>query len=1508
MFVNLPNQREVRINKIVPSVAQPRWRDDGMCGYYYHLPDGTPAQCDPYGDKPCCSGRSLNSRCGNTAEYCSCTDCTDYRILYKDWRESGGTLKWRYDGKCGDRHLLPDGTPAQCDPDGDKPCCSHDWNGICGNTTEHCTCAYCTDYGRIQREWRESNGTQKWIYDGRCGRGFSLPDGTLAQCDPDGDKPCCSSRWYGVCGNTKKDCICRHCLNYNLLKQWKESGNELKWRYDGRCGYSSPLPDGTPAQCDPDGDKPCCRDDWNGSCGNTTEHCTCTYCTDYRGIYRYWRESKGTQKWRYDGRCGSAYPLPDGTPAQCDPDGDKPCCSRGRRGECGNTTDHCTCRQCTDYKYLKDWEESGLRWRYDGRCGINFPLPDGTLSECDPDGENLCCDIRTGRCGNASVSDCVDYRRIYREWRESNGTQKWRYIGQCGSRHPLPDGTPVECNPDGYNPCCNVHGLCGGRISDCLCSDCVDYRLVRAIRASGENCIITELETGFMKNVCFDETTKRQFFKCAHSDIYYQNSLLSFSEVCENDEHDYQACGFISESATTNTDVLCGGYICERKKDALHKFIKCTGDDCTAEIRNCMTTPDPHDVDSTLCDDKCEYNFHCRDESNCNGYKYGINCTWRGGDYVPVSWVCDGREDCYDKRDEQNCTVTNRTDSTCTHSIRRANVPILNYTRCSVFDTNENVYPYCQDFLDQTNCSDIERVGGYCKINGSMTTVSKFIICKDLYNHDAEAPIKLCDDNLQNRCVTPTTNSDCRVHKHRMCDGVMDCPDGSDEIHDMCEKMTTLICKRSFATRSGKIGIPVSWIMDKETDCMNGQDEDSQKWEFCKGNFLRISTPFDICGNVFKCPGNDKTFVRLNQLCDGVDSCGNGREDKVCRIARDSPEINRSAQFCMLNRKTVCLDYNSHNCKIREFRRPWGDVFGEQMLELSVPLSKVNCDNLFGEYYLFLSCMDLCIEAEARCPLIGESRRLKHNSCPGQYPNRVYTLANNSFLTFVVKSDSGHYHQNFYQCDNRRCIEYKQVCDLVDDCGDMSDEINCANHMICEGTLSSSKHQLISQSQVCDGIYDCFDLSDECNEFCGRNILGDWTLKCICWFMGLLAFAFNGVSVIKGIASLNGLATKTSSLFILFNKTLVCLICFGDLLMGIYLVILSFYDSLILKDSYCRLQPEWLTGTVCLILGVLSTVGSQISVFAMTALSVIRAAAFIGKSMTYPIRIGRKASFYACIISVIIISISVVIALIPLLPFLEDYFVQGVYYDPAYKLFVGFPNKKRHIEVLKAYYRNVTRGNTSDLSWREIGEMVDGMFTQDYGNLARLPVHFYGNDGVCLFKYFVRTDDARRSRQSSGGVSEMDDLVVWTILIVNLACFVVMSLSYIALLIHRKVNFVSSSIRNTRWKLQTKVTIILVTDFLCWVPLILVSILHNLGKIDASSWYVPFTMVLLPLNSVINPLIYENSIKNFIQRMFLLVWEGMLGLGEMVTRRLGTRISSQTVIEEYELDVFEQNF
>ena len=94
--------------------------------------------------------------------------------------------------------------------------------------------------------------------------------------------------------------------------------------------------------------------------------------------------------------------------------------------------------------------------------------------------------------------------------------------------------------------------------------------------------------------------------------------------------------------------------------------------------------------------------------------------------------------------------------------------------------------------------------------------------------------------------------------------------------------------------------------------------------------------------------------------------------------------------------------------------------------------------------------------------------------------------------------------------------------------------------------------------------------------------------------------------------------------------------------------------------------------------------------------------------------------------------------------------------------------------------------------------------------------------------------------------------------------------SYVVLIISRKIaarrmrQGNNPNVLKQNETLQRKISVIIVTDFLCWVPFIIISAFHNFKVIDATTWYANFTMLVLPLNSVINPLIYEDSIREFL--------------------------------------------
>ena len=56
----------------------------------------------------------------------------------------------------------------------------------------------------------------------------------------------------------------------------------------------------------------------------------------------------------------------------------------------------------------------------------------------------------------------------------------WHSDGRCGMQYPLWDGSPGQCDPGsdavGQGPCCSKIGWCGNQEFHCHCSECVDYR------------------------------------------------------------------------------------------------------------------------------------------------------------------------------------------------------------------------------------------------------------------------------------------------------------------------------------------------------------------------------------------------------------------------------------------------------------------------------------------------------------------------------------------------------------------------------------------------------------------------------------------------------------------------------------------------------------------------------------------------------------------------------------------------------------------------------------------------------------------------------------------------------------------------------------------------------------------------------------------------------------------------------------------------------------------------
>ena len=318
------------------------------------------------------------------------------------------------------------------------------------------------------------------------------------------------------------------------------------------------------------------------------------------------------------------------------------------------------------------------------------------------------------------------------------------------------------------------------------------------------------------------------------------------------------------------------------------------------------------------------------------------------------------------------------------------------------------------------------------------------------------------------------------------------------------------------------------------------------------------------------------------------------------------------------------------------------------------------------------------------------------------------------------------------------------------------------------------------------------------------------------------------------------------------NLSLVLLISLGDFCVGIYLLNVFVVDQ-VYREGFCPGKYEWVTSGHCTLLGVVSTFGTQLSIFTMLCLSVYRV--FTLKSMGGRAKVTSQHKVYMSCIAVSLSFLSLFIAVIPIMNYTEDYFTNGLYYQ-SNTLFNKVANLHVHKDFINQYkIFSADHKNNDSLyelqsyySWEQVRKfMAEEVFSEGLVEVEGKSLKFYGNDGVCLFKYFVSPDDPQR-------------IFSLTILSLNLICFTIISTTYISVIMTAKgsSNKTSTAKDSRSTQLQTKITLMVTSNVLSWVPFGVICLLHTLDKIDATRYYKVSSIILLPINSCVNPIIYSN--------------------------------------------------
>ncbi|XP_077977785.1 uncharacterized protein LOC144433353 [Glandiceps talaboti] len=134
---------------------------------------------------------------------------------------------------------------------------------------------------------------------------------------------------------------------------------------------------------------------------------------------------------------------------------------------------------------------------------------------------------------------------------------------------------------------------------------------------------------------------------------------------------------------------------------------------------------------------------------------------------------------------------------------------------------------------------------------------------------------------------------------------------------------------------------------------------------------------------------------------------------------------------------------------------------------------------------------------------------------------------------------------------------------------------------------------------------------------------------------------------------------------------------------------------------------------------------------------------------------------------------------------------------------------------------------------------------------------FYGGNGVCLP---LHIDEPKANGW---------EYSLFIFVLVNFVAFVFISFAYVAMFssIRKSRTNIRSTKENQDLILVKRFTLIVATDFICWMPIIIVKFAAFAGAKISGDVYAWIAIFILPVNSALNPILYTLTTKMFKQKM-----------------------------------------